>query len=468
MKAVLLSVVALFQVAGAMAQDGVLDPTFANGGRNEFVPVEAQARGFRLNAIQALSDGKLLAAGYIDNALPLPWAEPNTRIAIARMDVDGRPDASFGNAPEYPGVMIFGDISVGSRMQEARAIAVLRDGSAIVGGLLDSWVFGGFTLRIGPDGVLDAAYGDGGVSLHPFQVLDIAADSRGRIVVAGDSRDAVPAYHGVVARIDASTAALDASFGSDGIVDLLEFADDGTVLDHQGGLRAIAVTAGDAVVVAGFQQGADTPLAWSVAKLVDGEFDPSFAGGGWSRFVPGWAPASSGSILSDIAIDASGAIVLAGEYEDELFHRFPVLARLGADGAADPTFGEAAYPGFRRLDVRAGFTDQRATGLALQRDGSAVFTAAAAGGQQPSVPVVGRLDAQGRADATFGSDGISLFDMPPDSVFADAVGIAMQGDRPLIVAVDGRRADAESPMYVRALVMRLTGDRVFSDRFEEE
>ena len=448
------------------AQEGVPDPTFATAGRSEFVPIESEARAIFFNAIKPLPDGNLLVAGYIDYALPLPLAEPKTRIAIAKLTANGAPDVTYGNAPEYPGMMLFGDINLGSRMQEARSIAVLADGSAVVGGILDSWLFGGFTLRLDSSGVPVDGYGDAGMSLLPFQVMDLDVDSRGRVVVAGKSRGVKPSSRGVVARIDGTTGNLDTTFGGDGVVDLLEFAADGSVLNHLGGLQAIAVTAQDDVVVGGFQEGDASQVRYSLAKFVDGEFDASFAEGGWWRFVPAWPHAYVPDGLADIAIMPGGDIVLAGQYTDDANNKFPMLGRLSAEGVPQPEFGETEYPGFRRLDVRAGFGYQRPTALALQNDGKILYTAMAVADGQVSDFVVGRVDAQGAPDASFGIGGVSIIGMPPSSEFAHARGISLQAGRPVVVGANGRRADPESPMFTRAVVMRLSTDRVFAAGFD--
>ena len=462
----LLLALAVMGTANAIAQEGHLDPTFAIEGRSVFIPEAPTARAIWFNAVKALPDGSLLAAGFIDHARPEPLAEPKTRGVVAKMRPDGKPDITYGNSGTYPGMMIFDDLSVGSRMQEVTSIAVLADGGVIVGGTLNAWIFGGFTARIDPEGHLLDSYGDGGVSMLPFMVMDLDIDSLGRVVVAGIGRAEVPALHGVVARIDGTTGALDPSFGDGGISDLLEFAGDGSVANHEGGLRAVAITAQDEVVVGGYQQAEDFSMAYSLAKLVDGELDPSFAAGGWLKFKPEWSTASAENVISDIAITPEGSLTLAGEYKDDQSRTFPMLARFSVNGSPDPGFGESTYPGFRRLDVREGFGDQRPTALAVQRDGKILFTATAAAGEQPSEFIVGRVDAQGRLDASFGVDGVSLIETPPPSVFAHAYGVTLQGDLPIVVGANGHRADEESPIFIRATVMRLSSDRVFSNGFD--
>ena len=454
--------------ADAIAQDGFLDTTFGIDGRSEFIPQTSTARAIFFNAIEVLPNGSLLAAGYIDYARPGPLSEPNTRGVVAKLGPDGAPDATFGSAPDYPGMVIFDDLSVGSRIEEAKAITVLDDGSVVVGGSLDAWTFGGFTARIDATGDLVDSHGDGGVSLLPLQVFDMDVDSRGRVVLAGDSRNAIGTHHGTVARIEGKTGALDPEFGTGGIVELLDFADDGSVLEHQGGLLAVAIGAGDIVVVGGYQDGADFSSAYSLAKLVDGALDPSFAADGWLKFAPPWSPASLVNVLSDIAITPEGNIAVAGEYRDDQFRSFPMLARFSADGMPDDGFGESAWPGFQRLDVRPGFGDQHPTALVLQRDGKIVFAAKAMAGDQPPDFIVGRVDARGRPDKSFGTGGIALIDTPPPSIFAHALGITVQGDLPIVAGADGRRVEEDGPVFVRATVMRLSTDRVFSSGFDAD
>lgn len=452
--------------ADACAQEGALDSAFGIDGRSEYLP-GADARTVAFNAVLALPDGGLLAAGYIDRALPVPLSEPNSRVVVAKLLADGKPDETYGNDAQRPGLMVFDDLSLGSRMQEAKAIARMADGSIVVGGLLDSWVFGGFTLKLDAAGQLVDGYGAGGVALLPFQVRDLAIDSHGRVVVAGMGRGAVPALYGAVARLDGASGALDGTFDEDGMMELIERAEDGSPIDRASELNALALTPDDAIVVGGYAQIDGWVDAWALARVVDGDFDATFANGGLLRMTPAWSPSSVSNVVRDIALTREGHIVVAADYRDGTDDTHAVLARFLANGAPDREFGEAVVPGFSRLELRPGHGVQTPSSLALQDDGKTLLGAITYDRNgQPSDFVVARTDAYGAFDADFGSGGVSLVRTPPPSVFADVAAIAMQGAQPIVVGANGYRDAPGEPLFVRGTVLRLTGDGVFADGFE--
>ena len=452
---------------GAVAQDGLPDSTFGIDGRSEFIPDGTSVKSIVFNAVASFPDGSLLAGGYMDRGVS-GSPHPDYRVFVARLLKDGSPDAEFGNVPGQPGVLVLDQLDPRARIQEVRAIAPLADGGAIIGGAFDAVVHGGFTLRLDAQGHFVSGYGTDGVSLVPFQISDIALDSQGRVVVAGEAREEMPAYHGVVARFDGTTGAPDPTFGGDGVVDLLEYAEDGSVLDHQGSLAAVAVLPDDKVVVAGWQQQDGFVTAFSLAKLVDGSFDTTFAGGGWARFVPAWTDTVNG--LARLVASADGTLLAAGSYLHESGGFRPVFARFDVDGMVVPSFGEPDFPGFRRLDVRDGFQSQFPTGLVEQDDGRIVFTATTVGGPAGEVPefVAGRFHSEGGLDASFGTDGISIIATPAPSAFADARALTLQHGVPVIAGANGRPLDPSTawPLVVRGSVLRLGADRLFGDGFE--
>ncbi|MEO8010653.1 MAG: hypothetical protein ABI650_03305, partial [Dokdonella sp.] len=143
----------------SVAQDGVLDDRFGQAGFAQFAPDGTTARTIAFNAIRALPDGSMLAAGFIDRSPPIPLSEPNFRVVIAKLRADGSPDPEFGRDRTYPGLLILDDLQLGARIQEAKSIGLMADGSVVIGGALDAWMFGGFTLKMSTDGRMDANYG---------------------------------------------------------------------------------------------------------------------------------------------------------------------------------------------------------------------------------------------------------------------------------------------------------------------
>src|SRR5205809_2238535 len=116
----------------------------------------------------------------------------------------------------------------------------------------------------------------------------------------------------------------------------------------------------------------------------DGKLDTTFAKAGTLAFPP--------MTLDQIAVDPSNRIVITGIDANEE----AVIRRYRADGAPDTTFGRSAKRvlGSRSFDPRS---------VAVQADGKVVV----AGTYANSKIRIIRLQATGKLDATFSSDGIA-------------------------------------------------------------
>ena len=173
------------------------------------------------------------------------------RAMLARLNADGSADASFGNVPGIPGVLVLPDLvpATGAGMQVIEAMLRLDDGSIIVAGTAQA--FGplrGFLVKLDAQGTMDTTFGTDGITLVPsVYVHALALDSQQRLLIAGEkSIDTLS--HSYVARFDASGQP-DITFGSAG--------DGGVVLDWdgvagQGGyLTSLAIVADDGILVGG-------------------------------------------------------------------------------------------------------------------------------------------------------------------------------------------------------------------------
>lgn len=468
-----LTVSIAFACASASAQDGLIDTTFADGGRQELLPA-ADAKALTMNAAAVGADGSILLGGFEDRGAPGGGAPMLDRIVVAKLLADGSLDTTFGGDVARPGVVVFDDLQLNARMEEARAVIPLADGGAIVAGLFDAAIdplsFGGFVLKIDARGNLDPAFGTGGIVRLPFSVLDAAMDSQGRIVLAGEARNGIPAYRAIVARIDGTTGVLDVAFDEDGVFELVERGDDGTVVDHEGAAYAVAVAPGDDIVVGGYQLLDPATVAFSLARLHDGKLDTSFADGGWLRFVPEWTN-SSVNVVDDIAVAPGGDIVIAAEFTAGAGNAvFPVIARFAPDGARREAFGSPESPGFRPLSVANGYDLQVPRGLVVQQDGRIVYGALIRDRVTNQTPrmVTGRLTAEGKVDPGYANGPVGPAPGPTQLV-ADVYTIALQNNRPVIVGSAGFREDPEDPwmpIYYRTRVIRLDNDALFSSGFD--
>jgi uncharacterized delta-60 repeat protein len=164
--------------------DGSLDASFGSGGTT-LVPFGGGELPGTGRAVALQSDGKIVIAGSSTT--------PNKSypvIALARLLPNGTLDASFGTEGRVltprPGPIL------GS--QDANAVAIQGDGKILVAGYQDDGYLSQpkfLIARYMPDGTLDAAFGQGGLSVISVGGGDaaraLAIQPSGRILVAGSS-----------------------------------------------------------------------------------------------------------------------------------------------------------------------------------------------------------------------------------------------------------------------------------------
>jgi uncharacterized delta-60 repeat protein len=188
-----------------------------------------------------------------------------------------------------------------------------------------------------------------------------------------------------------ATVPLDTSFGDHGSVYLDFFGHD----DVMGG---VAIQADGKIVVAGTAEtnaGGKTVMA--VARLnADGTLDTSFGNGGKTTVDVG-----DGAAARSIALDGHGRIVLSGSATAGGNTDFAV-ARLLPDGTPD-----AGFSGDGVATVDAGGTDV-ANDAAIEGDGRIVLAGVSGGGAGPRGFALARVNADGSVDSTFGSGGTVL------------------------------------------------------------
>lgn len=188
---------------------GALDPTFGTGGSVRLAlhgPVDGAA------ALHVAADGRILLAAS--------QARGGRRIALARLDTRGAPDARFGS----DGLVLAG---LEGHAVLARALAVDRAGRAVVAGSVAGEDGDDLLLaRFRPDGRLDDAFGRVG-----FVRTDLAgsADGAHALALQPDGRIVVAGGTGGVSNVDLLVAryTLDPARCGDGLVDHGESCDDG-------------------------------------------------------------------------------------------------------------------------------------------------------------------------------------------------------------------------------------------------
>lgn len=452
----------LTAVDAALGADGTPDPGFGENGAAFLRLDGVEGHELRTYAAIALPDGKLLFAGA-RNKLIMGNPDPHERAMLARMNADGSADTSFGSDPANPGIVVLPDLVPGTGIQQIEAMRVLPDGDIIAAGTAQA--FGplrGFVVKLDAAGALDPTFGIGGIALvNNAHLHTLGIDSQGRIVVAGERVGGTPLYRGIVARFSASGMP-DTSFGTagDGVVAVYE---DG--IDQMGYFNALAIAPGDGIVVGGSYQTPDPEFVdnydFSIASLKpDGSLDDAFAGNGWHVFR---VPGTYSDFdgIDELLITPRGQIVFAGHFNDVSDGVRPLIGRLDARGYVDPTFGVPQSPGFNRLQVASTAWNRYPTGLVRQDDGKLVATVSYAGPDRQEFLAV-RTDANGRLDAGFGTGGIVALDLAPAGVYSDATALTLHAGRPLLAGASKRAVD----QILELAAVRLENDGLFTDGFD--
>ena len=162
----------------AIAQDGMLDPSFGTAGKVSTV------FGNRADIAQCMAiqpDGKIVVAGYAS------YTSTGYHFAIARYNPDGSPDNSFGTSGQTTVSFLQGSAF-------CTAIALQPDGRIVLGGYIQSVGnsddFG--IARLFANGTIDFGFGNGGMITTDFshsvdQIASLMIAAGGKILAAGRS-----------------------------------------------------------------------------------------------------------------------------------------------------------------------------------------------------------------------------------------------------------------------------------------
>jgi uncharacterized delta-60 repeat protein len=258
------------------------------------------------------------------------------------------------------------------------------------------------------------------------ELLEIALDGQGRILLAGYAEDGVDDARPALARL-LPTGVRDDSFDGNGLRVIDDYPEGWTEVR----VRAAAFLADGRSVFVGSCYDcptADERWIWAARRLANGAPDTSFSGDGWSTFH---VDSDTNAFASTVAVDGSGRVTIGGGTTLAIFSS-PLLARLGTAGALDPTFGggdgiaDVAGTG----TIRAIALDPASGRIALGLTNS---LAAQPAGE------VRVFDAAGEPDATFSGDGyVDLGREEGTRIEA----VAFQSDRKLL-AVGGIDANGD-------------------------
>jgi uncharacterized delta-60 repeat protein len=282
-----------------------LDLTFGTGGK---VTTDLSGRFDEIRAVTLQSDGRIVAAG-------VTGAAPHRDFALARYNVDGMLDPSFGDRGTVMTDFAGGDDSGWS-------LAIQPDGKIVVGGVAD----GDFALaRYSITGELDSTFGlDGRITFDlggDDRVNAVRLQADGKIVAAGVANGVDFA----IVRVNADGTP-DTIFGSNGRV----------VTDCSGGPDAAfaVLVRSDGKIVAAGSAGSFPTARFAVAQYnVDGSFDDAFGIGGVTTVTfDKDARAHAVSVLQD-------GMLLIGGIMNNGSSASGVFVRLTPHGAVDASFG---------------------------------------------------------------------------------------------------------------------------------
>lgn len=296
---------------------------------------------------------------------------------------------------------------------------------------------GASLVRYHADGRLDTGFNGGAGKVDNLltgsgaEVADLAVGSDDRIVVAGrvlQPGKSPPFYQMAAARL-LPDGARDTSFGSGGMATfrLAGVGENATRVLVQPDGRVVLV--GQATPLNGPSGQANNDIA-VVRLTADGTLDSSFGTSGATL-----ADAFARDFAFAAALQPDGRIFVAGrtspdnaQPEDTLF------TRLTAAGAIEPGFG--------RNPAYSALTDE-AVDVALQPDGKLVLLIAGRGTH--AEVLLARLNPDGSADTTFGSNGLVRSDIGPHDDMPRSV--ALQADGRIVVAAQVSNALPVPPSF---------------------
>lgn len=461
-----LPIIAMFWITPAVTGVGQLDPGFGSGGY-VLIPFDLSSTpNDQADAVLVQPDGRILVGGFAQ-------VDDNRDFALARLLPDGSLDASFGS-----GGKLTVSFDLGGFSDNLSALEVYADGRILAAGTAENvdglgGVGAWAVARLTSSGGLDTSFNLGGkvvVNVYPGSLTsgsalaDMVLLPDGRILLAGYTMFDASDARATVVRLNAD-GSLDTGFGTDGISHIAVSNGDpaltlatGMAADSSGRSIVVGVTNTDT-------EGGLNLEMFAIRLLEDGTPDPGFGSDG-VRLVPFDLGAGSTAMARAIEIDSQGRIVIGGGAVNLTGNMDFAAVRMLANGNLDSGFGTGGrvLVGF---DL-GGSNDDAAADLAIDSDGRIYLAGRAQVASSNEDVAVLRLQTNGLPDTSFGNNGKFTFGLdndPPTFVddFARAI-VLDANERPIIA---GATYLGPQALNYDMLVLRLTGERLFRDRFEQ-
>ncbi len=395
---------------------GTLDSSFGSGGTGIHTR-NLSSIGDDLHDVSVAPNGRVVAAGVSTG-----------NMLAASYLADGTPDTSFSG----DGFVAYDWDNTG--YEQAAGVLSTGDGGLFIVGTDTTTLSGSSSadallVKFSPDGSRPGSFGSSGVvpiaaTTGADEAVDLAFDPLGRVLAVGSVANASKDF--TLVRVDATTGALDTSFGTAGRVDIdvgssTTDSAAGLVVDPRSDRTFVAGTSGSVVAVA----------AITSAGALDGSFGVS----GVRTFDVG-----SSEVVAGIGVDDLGRPYVAGEVDaggpDDAW-----IARLTTTGDLDPAYGSGG------IRIRATPADEIVRDLAVDGDGGAVLV-----GDVAAAPAIIAFTPAGSVDPTFGTDGIQQ-----PAVFgagtSEAFSVMRSADGSLVIA--GGFTPTAGPSGSEAAVARL-------------
>jgi uncharacterized delta-60 repeat protein len=295
--------------------DGSLDDNFGSGGKVA-LSLNTNYEACAANAVEVQTNGDIVTAGYNYNGSSYDFA-------LARFTSAGSLDTNFGSS----GLAI---TPIGPGDDVANALALQPDGKILAAGYAHSGTNITFALaRYTSAGQLDTSFNLSGEVLTPIPsgsavAWAVQVQSNGFIVVAGQAQAGSSTNVALVRY--APNGALDASFGSSGIV-TTSFASGGSSAG-----KAMVIQSDGRIVVTGPVFIAGNYYAGLARYTTNGALDASFGTGGQVIIQSGHSPAAA-------ALQQDGKILIAGSEFGPTLEYF--VLRFLPTGALDTSYGFA-------------------------------------------------------------------------------------------------------------------------------
>jgi uncharacterized delta-60 repeat protein len=291
-------------------------------------------------------------------------------------------------------------------------------------------------------GLLDPTFGSGGAAINNFgsyqqMLTDVVVLPDGKLLTAGymtPSQGPTSVNEFAAARYNAD-GTFDTSFGSGGLA---------TVSFNGGGDQAWAAAvqpgSGGKILLAGTA----TVGKFGVVRLnPNGTLDTTFGGrksGGKVTASPGGRNASYAYSMA-VLPDGSGKFVLAGLSSGSI-----ALAQFNADGTLDSTFGNTGTV-LSTVSVQwFGYQSFHTINVAVDASGRIVVAGTTAGTETSHHFLVARFNSNGSLDTTFGAagNGVVTTDASGPGGRDYAYSLALQGDGKILVGGGSNPANQNS------------------------